>query len=114
MNIVYTQHMEGHGVTWWAVDTVHEAIQGSLYGVMVSPDNFYVSNMYVHPACRRQGVGSTLLQHCLDHLPVSVTTVTLDDCSGPLHGTTLYTRLGFQYVEDGYPEMVYYRGGLQR
>ena len=105
MNLI-TKVQEGPIIRLFCVTSTNGEVAGELFGVYTEPNLFYVSNLYVTPQHRRQHVGSQLLEYLiqdLQHTPVS--TVTLEDCGGPLGSTTLYTRLGFTYDEEGLPEM---------
>jgi GNAT superfamily N-acetyltransferase len=76
---------------------------GTLNGFFVSPTEFHVGNVYTKSAWRNQGIATALLKRLLFELKRNkVTNVTLDDCSDT---GRCYTKLGFSYLEQGYPEM---------
>lgn len=77
---------------------------GQLAGVFLTPTTFHVTNIFVEPDWRSQGVATRLLQRLVLELKKNrVDTLTLDDCSDT---GRLYKKFGFYYIEEGYPEMV--------
>jgi GNAT superfamily N-acetyltransferase len=76
---------------------------GTLVGYYLSPLQFHVTNVFVLPEWRNQGIATALFQRLFYELKKNhVHTVTLDDCSDT---GRCYQKLGFQYVKEGYPEM---------
>ena len=76
---------------------------GQLAGVFTTPDTFHITNIFVDPDWRNQGIATRLLKRLVAELQKNkVHTLTLDDCSDT---GRLYTKFGFYYIEDGYPEM---------
>lgn len=77
---------------------------GQLAGVFLTPTSFHVTNIFVEPDWRSQGIATRLLQRLVLELKKNrVHTLTLDDCSDT---GRLYKKFGFYYIEDGYSEMV--------
>ena len=78
-------------------------IVGQLAGVFTTPATFHITNIFVEPDWRNQGIASRLLKRLVWELKKNnIYTLTLDDCSDT---GRLYTKFGFYYIEDGYPEM---------
>lgn len=76
---------------------------GSLSGYFMSADHFHVTNVFVETEWRNQGVATALFKRLFIELKKNrIHTVTLDDCSDT---GRCYTKLGFSYVNEGYPEM---------
>lgn len=79
---------------------------GCLSGFFLSPKTFHVTNVFTEPEWRGQGIATALFKRLFFELKKNkVTQVTLDDCSDT---GRCYTKLGFAYVNEGYPEMELY------
>lgn len=78
-------------------------VKGTLGGYFLSPTTFHVTNVFTEPEWRNQGVATALFTRLFLELRKNkVTHVTLDDCSDT---GRCYLKLGFAYIEHGYPEM---------
>lgn len=66
-----------------------------------------IMDMFVQEDQRGKGVGSQLLQKCLNMLPNTVQTVEVDDMSDRQRlPHNIYLKHGFQYVHEFGPEMI--------
>ena len=65
----------------------------------MNQDDYYLSNMYVKPASRNNGVGSLMLRHVItDALRLGCKRIVLE-VSSENRARSLYTRLGFTEVD---------------
>ena len=77
---------------------------GTLRGFFMCPTTFHVSHVFTEPEWRNQGIATALFKRLFYELKKNkIQQVTLDDCSDT---GRCYQKLGFFYLEDGYPEMM--------
>ena len=99
-------------------------IEGALVGyagLWVEGNQAHIAKVAVHEDCRRRGVGTSLLQHLLDHARrLGLAQAYLEVRRGNLAAQTLYRRLGFRfervqvgaYPDDGEDALVFVVRGL--
>ena len=95
-------HFPGCGIFDSSASWVlREPGSGAMLGVVlcsrVRDDSAHITQLCVRPVLRGEGLGSTLLQHCLEHLAQhGVKTVSLTVTEGNLGARRLYERHGFR------------------
>lgn len=75
-----------------------------LGGYFMCPTTFHVTEVFTEPDWRNQGIATALFKRLFYELKKNkIQQITLDDCSDI---DNYYLKLGFHYLEEGYPEMV--------
>ena len=84
------------GASWVLREPGSAAMLGVVLCSRVRDDSAHITQLCVRPSLRGKGLGSTLLQHCLDHLAQhGIRTVSLTVTEGNFGARRLYERHGF-------------------